>query len=87
MPLTNLLIGLAVLAWLIRWGRPDPQAGNMADRDPVAGASGMPLVADPLITDSGGPMDLGGASLLLYLPITWWTQRFVTRARAEPLRG
>jgi hypothetical protein len=49
-------------------------------------AFGLHLLADPLIANSGGPKGLGGASILLYLAITWWTQNLLTQARAEPLR-
>ena len=49
-------------------------------------AFGLHLLADRLITNSGGPTGLGGASILLYLAITWWFQSLITQARAEPLR-
>lgn len=49
-------------------------------------AFGLHLLADRLITNSGGPTGLGDASILLYLAITLWTQRLITQARADPLR-
>lgn len=44
------------------------------------------LLVDRLITIIGGPKDLGDASILLYLAISWWTQSLITQARAETLR-
>lgn len=153
MPLTNLLIGLAVLAWLIHrqlqvrslkdrsrgtillvlgiygasstyqvirgshlaWGALGVLLGSLVVGGALGAiraatvklwsqdgqilrqgtwltatlwvvAFGLHLLADRLITNSGGPKGLGGASILLYLAITWWFQNLITQARAEPLR-
>jgi hypothetical protein len=71
--ITNLIIGLAVLAFILcRQLQPRPVRDNMR----------LPLILG-VIGRKAGQSGLGSASLLLYFGVTFTIQRIILQARAQ----